>query len=239
MSNIIQSFVSVVIPVYNDLPALKEAVPLTLKMMDEVFSGFEIIIAEDASTDGSTECAASWQEKDSRVIHLHRDQRLGRGSALSTAALQAKGDIFCYFDVDLATDMSYLPLLIRAIADGADIATGSRLLSDSNITRSLGREVKSRGYNWLVRLILRSRLKDHQCGFKAFQKDKLLSLLPEIKDTHWFWDTEVLVCAQRKGYAIEEIPVIWREGPGTTVKSQDIWKMGRSILNLWWRLHVP
>jgi glycosyltransferase AglD len=239
VNNIIQSFVSVVIPVYNDLPALKEAVPLTLKMMDEVFSGFEIIIAEDASTDGSTECAASWQEKDSRVIHLHRDQRLGRGSALSTAALHAKGDIFCYFDVDLATDMSYLPLLIRAIADGADIATGSRLLSDSNITRSLGREVKSRGYNWLVRLILRSRLKDHQCGFKAFKKDKLLSLLPEIKDTHWFWDTEVLVRAQRKGYAIEEIPVIWREGPGTTVKSQDIWKMGRSILNLWWRLHVP
>ncbi|PWR71725.1 glycosyl transferase [Methanospirillum lacunae] len=235
----IQSFISVVIPVYNDLPALKEAVPLTLKMMDDVFSGFEIIIAEDASTDGSTECAASWQEKDSRIIHLHRDQRLGRGSALTTAALQAKGDIFCYFDVDLATDMSYLPQLIRAVTDGADIATGSRLLSDSNITRSLGREVKSRGYNWLVRFILRSRLKDHQCGFKAFNKDKLLSLLPEIKDTHWFWDTEVLVRAQRKGYVIEEIPVIWREGPGTTVKSQDIWKMGRSILNLWWKLHVP
>lgn len=228
-----------VIPVYNDLPALKEAVPLTLKMMDEFFSGFEIIIAEDASTDGSAEYAASWQDKDSRVIHLHRDQRRGRGSALTAAALQAKGDIFCYFDVDLATDMSYLPLLIKAVVDGADIAIGSRLLSDSNITRSLGREVKSRGYNWLVRFILRSRLKDHQCGFKAFNKNKLLSLLPEIKDTHWFWDTEVLVRAQRKGSVIEEIPVIWREGPGTTVKSQDIWKMGRSILNLWWRLHVP
>jgi glycosyltransferase AglD len=239
VNKINQSFVSVVIPVYNDLPALKEAVPLTLKMMDEGFSGFEIIIAEDASTDGSTEYAASWQEKDSRVTHLHRDQRLGRGSALTTAVLKAKGDVFCYFDVDLATDMLYLPLLIRAVVEGADIATGSRLLSGSNIIRSVGREVKSRGYNWLVRFFLRSRLKDHQCGFKAFKKDKLLSILPEIQDTHWFWDTEVLVRAQRKGYTIEEIPVIWREGPGTTVKSQDIWKMGRSILNLWWRLHVP
>ncbi len=239
MNNINESFVSLVIPVYNDLPALQEAVPLTLKVMEESFPNFEIIIAEDASTDGSAEYAASWQEKDSRVTHLHREQRLGRGSALTTAALQANGDIFCYFDVDLATDMSYLPVLINAVVEGADVATGSRLLSDSNITRSLGREIKSRGYNWLVRFILRSRLKDHQCGFKAFRKECLLTLLRDIVDTHWFWDTEVLVRAQRKGYLIAEIPVIWREGPGTTVKSQDIWKMGRSILNLWWKLHVP
>ncbi len=239
MNSITESFVSIVIPVYNDLPALQDAIPLTIKVMEECCSRFDIIIAEDASTDGSAECAASWQEKDSRVIHMHRDQRLGRGSALASSARQAKGGIFCYFDVDLATDMSYLPMLIRAIAEGADVATGSRLLSDSDITRSLGREIKSRGYNWLVRFILRSRLKDHQCGFKAFKKESLLSLLPDIRDTHWFWDTEVLVCAQRKGFQITEIPVIWREGPGTTVKSQDIWKMGRSILNLWWRLHVP
>jgi len=239
VNSITESFVSVVIPVYNDLQALQEAVPLTLKVMEEFCSDFEIIIAEDASTDGSAEFAASWQVKDSRVIHMHRDKRLGRGSALTAAAGNAKGDIFCYFDVDLATDMTYLPLLIRAVVGGADVATGSRLMSDSNITRSLGREIKSRGYNWLVRFILRSRLKDHQCGFKAFKKKGLLSILPDIQDTHWFWDTEVLVVAQRKGYIIAEIPVVWREGPGTTVKSQDIWKMGRSIMNLWWRLYVP
>ncbi|MDD1729149.1 MAG: glycosyltransferase family 2 protein [Methanospirillum sp.] len=233
-----KSFISVVIPVYNDISALKKAIPQTLQLMEQNYSGFEIIIAEDASTDGSAECAASWQERDSRIVHLHRDQRLGRGSALSTAAMRAKGDIFCYFDVDLATDMAYLPQIINVVDEGADIATGSRLLSDSDITRSLNREIKSRGYNWLVRFILRSRLNDHQCGFKAFRRNKLLALLPEICDTHWFWDTEVLVRAQRKGFQIAEIPVLWREGPGTTVKSQDIWKMGRSILNLWWRIHV-
>lgn len=227
-----------VIPVYNDLPALQDAIPLTLKKMEELVSRFELLIAEDASTDGSAEYAASWQERDSRIRHLHRNQRLGRGSALSTAACEANGDIFCYFDVDLATDMTHLAGLITSVAEGADIATGSRLLPDSDITRSIGREIKSRGYNWLVHVFLGSRLQDHQCGFKAFRREKLLSLLPQIQDTHWFWDTEVLVRAQKKGYRITEIPVLWREGPGTTVKTQDIWKMGRSILKLWWNLHV-
>lgn len=227
-----------VIPVYNDLSALQAAVPLTLEILERICSQFEIIIAEDASTDGSMEYAASCQQTDNRIRHFHRDQRLGRGSALSSAALAAKGEIFCYFDVDLATDMTHLPDLIRAIENGFDCATGSRLLPDSDISRSISREIKSRGYNWLVRLILWSSLQDHQCGFKAFRRDSLLTLLPDIRDTHWFWDTEVLIRAQRKGYKIAEIPVFWREGPGTTVKTQDIWKMGRSILGLWWNLHV-
>jgi glycosyltransferase involved in cell wall biosynthesis len=233
-----ESFISVVIPVYNDLPALKSAIPLTLQVMENTVSRFEIIIAEDASTDGSAEYAASWEKKDNRVRHLHRDERLGRGSALSLAAREAKGDIFCYFDVDLATDLNYLSTLIKAIQNGADVATGSRLLPDSDITRSINREIKSRGYNWLVRFFLRSKLQDHQCGFKAFKREVLLSLLPEIQDTHWFWDTEVLIRAQKRGYCVSEIPVLWREGPGTTVKTQDIWKMGRAILRLWWNLHV-
>lgn len=227
-----------VIPVYNDIQALEKAIPITLEILERSFSRFEILIAEDASTDGSSEYAASWQERDHRIRHLHRNDRLGRGSALSTAAHEAVGDIFCYFDVDLATDMTYLPELIHAIEKGADIATGSRLLPDSEITRSTNREIKSRGYNLLVRLFLGSRLMDHQCGFKAFNRSRLLPILDEVTDTHWFWDTEVLVRAQRKGYVVYEIPVLWHEGPGTTVKRQDIWKMGRSILGLWWQIHV-
>lgn len=238
MNNSFDATVSVVIPVYNDLQALEKAIPITLKMLESSFDRFEIIIAEDASTDGSTRCAEAWQVRDDRIRHVHRSERLGRGSALSAAAYQATGDIFCYFDVDLATDMAYLSDLIAAIQDGADIATGSRLLPDSEITRSTNREIKSRGYNFLVRFILGSRLKDHQCGFKAFRRLRLLPILDEISDTHWFWDTEVLVRAQRKGYRIIEIPVLWHEGPGTTVKRQDIWKMGRSILGLWWQIHV-
>jgi len=230
--------VTAVIPVYNDVHALRDAIPRVLKILSTITSDYELIIAEDASTDGSAEYAAECAQKYNQIIHLHRDERLGRGSALSRAALMARGEIFCYFDVDMATDISHLGELLGRIADGYDMATGSRLLPESRIIRSTGREIKSRGYNFLVRLILRSALSDHQCGFKAFRTAVLRTLLKETVDTHWFWDTEILVRAQRKGYRIAEIPVVWTEGKGTTVRSGDIWKMGRAILRLWWQLHV-
>jgi len=170
---------------------------------------------------------------------MHRDERGGRGSALALAAQQALYDIYVYFDVDLATDIKHLKPLIYSIVKGCDIATGSRLLPTSNITRSGGREIKSRGYNLLVRTLLQSKIHDHQCGFKAFNRQKLLTLLPAVHDTHWFWDTEVLVLGQRAGYKACEIPVHWKESSGTTVKQSDVFIMGRSILKLWWRMHAP
>lgn len=164
--------VTVVIPVYNDVQALKDAVPKVIPILSSLTSQYELIIAEDASTDGSAECAADYARNNPNIIHLHRNERLGRGSALTLAASKARGEIFCYFDVDMATDISHLEELLKHIREGFDIATGSRLLPESRIIRSTGREIKSRGYNFLVRLFLRSTLSDHQCGFKA-----LVSLL--------------------------------------------------------------
>ena len=230
--------VTIVIPVYNDVQALGRAVPVVLETISSISDEYELIIAEDASTDGSSELAAKFAREHAQIIHMHRDERLGRGSALSLAAKKSKGEIFCYFDVDLATDISHLGDLLGLIARGYDMATGSRLLPDSRITRSTDREVKSRGYNFLVRLILKSRLSDHQCGFKAFRTDVLRDLLDETRDIHWFWDTEILVRGQHKGLRIAEIPVAWTEGEGTTVSSGDIWRMGKAIFQLWWQLHV-
>jgi glycosyltransferase involved in cell wall biosynthesis len=229
--------VSLVIPVYNDREALEIAVPAALEALAEICDKYEIIIAEDASTDGSREYAAHLANGSPHIIHMHRDERGGRGSALALAAQQALYDIYVYFDVDLATDIKHLKPLIHAIAKGCDIATGSRLLPASTITRSTGREIKSRGYNFLVRIFLQSKVHDHQCGFKAFNRQKLLSLLPAVHDTHWFWDTEVLVLGQRAGYKACEIPVHWVEGEGTTVKQSDVFAMGASILKLWWRIY--
>ena len=144
----------------------------------------------------------------------------------------------CYYDVDLATDMLCLHTLIGEIRHGADISTGSRLLPESDIRRTKGRDIASRSYNFLVRLILRSRLYDHQCGFKGFNRDKILPVLPAIRSDHWFWDTEILVRAQRMGYPVAEFPVHWRAGKGTTVRLKDVFSMGSSILRLWWQIHV-
>ena len=227
--------VSAVLPVYNDRVALKTAIPRSLEVLETIAPGrFELIVAEDGSSDGSTEFVREYEAKDPRVRLLHSDERLGRGRALNRAFTGAEGSVVCYYDVDLATEMRHLAELIGAIRDGYDIATGSRLLPESDITR----EIASRGYNMLVRTILGSSLHDHQCGFKAFRRDRLLTLLPSVTAGHWFWDTEVLVRAQKSGYRVQEFPVQWRQGAGTTVRRKDVVEMGSAIVQLWWRLHV-
>ena len=231
--------VSAVLPVYNDLAALRTAIPRSLETLEGIAPGrFELIVAEDGSTDGSAEFVRDCEAKDPRVRLFHSDERLGRGRALNRAFAGANGSIVCYYDVDLATDMQHLSELVGAIRDGHDIATGSRLLPDSTIVRSGGREIASRGYNMLVRTILGSTLYDHQCGFKAFRRDRILPLLPSVNADHWFWDTEVLIRAQKNGYRIRELPVQWQEGEGTTVRRKDVVEMGSAVLRLWWRLHV-
>jgi glycosyltransferase involved in cell wall biosynthesis len=230
--------VTAIIPVFNDRAALERAIPESLKVLSGITENFEVIVAEDGSTDGSTAFVRDYEKMSPKVRLLHSDTRLGRGTALNYAIREAQGSIVCYYDVDLATDMQHLPELIGAIRSGADIATGSRLLPESDIRRTEGREIASRSYNFLVRCILGSRIFDHQCGFKAFNKAKILPILSTIRSNHWFWDTELLVRAQRMGYEVTEFPVRWRAGKGTTVRVKDVFGMGSSILRLWWQIHV-
>jgi glycosyltransferase involved in cell wall biosynthesis len=230
--------VSVIIPVFNDRDSLETALPRSIETLSAITSGFEIIVAEDGSTDGSTEYVREYEKQDSRVRLLHRDDRQGRGKALNRAIRESGGAVVCYYDVDLATDMKHLSGLIAAIRNGADVAIGSRLLPESDIVRTGDREIASRTYNFLVRLFLSSRLVDHQCGFKAFNKERILPLLPAIRSNHWFWDTEILVRTQRAGYQVTELPVRWRAGKGTTVRLKDVFEMGTAILRLWWQIHV-
>jgi glycosyltransferase involved in cell wall biosynthesis len=230
--------ITAIIPVFNDRASLEHAIPASIDALSKISETFEIVIAEDGSTDGSTELVREIEGKDSRVRLLHSDERLGRGRALNRAIMDARGSIVCYYDVDLATDMQHFRELVGAIRNGADIATGSRLLSSSDTVRTGGREVASRSYNFLVRLFLGSRIHDHQCGFKAFRKDRVIPLLPRIRAGHWFWDTEILVRAQREGYRVAEFPVRWRAGKGTTVRAKDVFEMGTAILRLWWQIHV-
>jgi glycosyltransferase involved in cell wall biosynthesis len=227
--------VTAIIPVYNDRESLELAIPRSIEMLGTITGDFEIIVAEDGSNDGSAEFVRDYATRDVRVRLLHSDKRLGRGKALNRAICESKGSIVCYYDVDLATDLRHLPASIR---NGAALATGSRLMPTSDIVRTTGREIASRSYNFLVRIFLMSRIFDHQCGFKGFNKTHIIPLLPTIQSDHWFWDTEILVRAQKKGFHVAEFPVRWRAGKGTTVKVKDIFEMGSSILRLWWQIHV-
>ncbi len=232
--------ISVVLPAHNEIDALETAVSEITKVLDEHDEAYEVIIAEDGSTDGTDKKADDLSERLHVVRHIHSDNRLGRGKALKEAFRQSRGEIFVYMDVDLATDVKQLKELISSInEEGYDFATGSRLLPESNVERSGTRNMASKAYNFMVRAVLGSKVKDHQCGFKAFRREPLMQLLNEIGADHWFWDTELLVRANRKGYKIKEIPVLWRSGRETKVRLlYDSVSMGWQILALWWHLKV-
>lgn len=232
--------VSVVLPAYNEVNYLTSAVEKTIATLNSFTDSYEIIIAEDGSTDGTAERAQQLANQYPCVRHIHRDTRLGRGTALNNAFRQSRGEVLVYMDLDLATDLKYLRPLVEAISvEGYDFATGSRMLPASKASRSFSRGFSSKIYNFLVRRMLGSKLYDHQCGFKAFKRVPLIALLGEVEATHWFWDTEIMVRAHRRGYRIKEFAVEWHSGKDTKVNlAKDSWNMFWQIVGLWWKLKV-
>jgi len=229
--------VSVVFPAYNEVNYLNNAVQKTIIELEEFTDSYEIIIAEDGSTDGTAELAEDLAQKNPSIKHIHRTERLGRGKALNNAFRQSSGEVLVYMDLDLATDIKHLRALVEAITvEGYDFATGSRMLPESKVERTLRRSISSKTYNFLVRHMLGSKLRDHQCGFKAFRREPTLQLINEVGARHWFWDTEIFVRAARKGFKIKEIPVVWKSGRKTKVNLfKDSYNMGKQVFKLWWK----
>ncbi|MFT4922245.1 MAG: hypothetical protein ACI8XM_001458, partial [Haloarculaceae archaeon] len=234
--------VSVVLPAYNEEETLAETVEVTLSTLASFLpdGSYEVVVAEDGCDDRTPEIADELAAEHDAVRHIHAEERLGRGGALGYAFRKAEGETLAYFDTDLATDMAHLEELIESVrSDEYDFATGSRWLPDSEADRPAKRGVPSLGYNRLVRLFLRSKLQDHQCGFKAFDREALLDVLEGVEDDHWFWDTEVLVRAQRAGYRVREFPVDWTpKGDSKVDIVRDVFGMGSQILRTWWQLAV-
>jgi glycosyltransferase involved in cell wall biosynthesis len=229
--------VSLVFPAYNEAGGIERAVDVALKELLKEKSSFEIIIAEDGSSDGTDVVAKRLEATHQEVRHIHRAERLGRGSALNRAFKECRGTILVYMDVDLASDITQLWALIDSIRDGADIATGSRLLPSSRVQRSARRSLASWFYNFLVRTLFNIPIHDYQCGFKAFNRRRLMEYIDEVEDTHWFWDTEVIIRGVRHGLKVEEIPINWSEGQGTKVNLiRDSWRMGSKAIHLWWKM---
>jgi len=234
--------VSVILPAFNEADTIEHTVSVTLETLATFLpaGSFEVIVAEDGCTDDTPAIAKRLASGDERVRHIHSDDRLGRGGALEFAAERARGDTVAYFDTDLATEMSHLEELIESVRSGEyDVATGSRHMPGEHADRPPKRDVPSKGYNGLVRLFLRSDLRDHQCGFKAFDRNVLLTILDDVGDEHWFWDTEVLVRAQRAGYRVKEFPVEWTpKGDSKVDLVRDVFGMGSQIVRTWWQLSV-
>ncbi len=211
--------VEIVIPVCNERLALEGSVRMLHGYLSATFPfSWQITIVDNASTDGTLQIARRLMYELPRVGVIHLPAK-GRGRALRTAWSVSRAEVLAYMDVDLSTDLAaLLPLVSPLLSGHSDVAIGTRLHRAARITRSRKRELISRCYNRLLRLTLRARFSDAQCGFKAIRAAAVAELLPLIEDQAWFFDTELLVLAQRRGLRIHEVPVDWVEDGDSRVE---------------------
>ncbi|MFY1576094.1 glycosyltransferase [Verrucosispora sp. WMMD703] len=229
----------VVVPVYNEEVDLGPSVRRLHAHLAEHFPyPFRITIADNASIDGTPAVAEALTVElpEVRVRHLSAK---GRGRALRAAWSASDAPVLAYMDVDLSTDLAaLLPLVAPLISGHSDVAIGTRLARTARVVRGARREVISRTYNLLLRGTLAVRFSDAQCGFKAIRADVARELLPLVQDTGWFFDTELLVLAQRAGLRIHEVPVDWIDDPDSRVDVvatavadlRGIGRLGRALL---------
>jgi glycosyltransferase involved in cell wall biosynthesis len=208
--------VDVVIPVYNEERALPAAVEMLQRRLDGWVHDWRIVIADNASVDGTEQVARGLAE-DGRVDYV-RIPRKGRGGALRQVWLDSEADVVSYMDVDLSTGLeAFFPLIEAVTEQGYDVATGSRNLPESRVERSAGRRVLTWVYNRILRLVLGIRFSDAQCGFKALTRSAVARLVPVVEDNNWFFDTELLVLAEKSGLRVKDIPVVWTEDKDSRV----------------------
>ena len=213
--------VDVVIPVLNEERALPGCLDALLDFLPRELPAHRcrVVVADNGSTDGTLAVAERYAaERPGAVAAIHLDQR-GRGRALRRAWLESGADVVAYMDVDLSTGVEAFPRLVSAIVDdGYDAATGSRLARGAQTTRSFKREVISRCYNLLIKALFRTRFSDAQCGFKALSGAAARALVPAVVNNHWFFDTELLIVAEKRGFRVFDLPVRWEEDTDTRVK---------------------
>ncbi|WP_425270172.1 dolichyl-phosphate beta-glucosyltransferase [Flexivirga meconopsidis] len=225
----------VVIPVHNEQHIVDGSVRTVHRNLTQQFPyPFRITIADSGSTD-ATALVARRLVRELPGVHLHALTQKGRGLALRRAWEASDAMVLAYMDVDLSTDLDALAPLVAPLMSGhSDVAIGSRLAHGSHVVRGLKREFISRSYNFIVHAALGARFSDAQCGFKAIRADVAKQLLPLVVDNSWFFDTELLVLAERAGLRIHEVPVDWYDDPDSRVQ---IVSTARDDLRGVWRLH--
>jgi putative flippase GtrA len=210
--------VEIVVPVYNEVATLERSIVRLSAYLSHAFPfSVRVTIADNGSTDGTWEAALALAANlpDVRAVRL---EAKGRGRALNAVWSSSDAKVLAYMDVDLSTDLSaLLPLVAPLLSGHSDLAIGTRLNHGARVVRGPKRELISRCYNALLHLVLRTRFSDAQCGFKAIRADRARELLPLVRDRAWFFDTELLVLAERAGLRIHEVPVDWVDDPDTRV----------------------
>jgi glycosyltransferase involved in cell wall biosynthesis len=230
--------IDIVVPVYDEEAVLERSIRRLHRFLAAEFPfSWRIVVADNASTD-ATPVIAERLARELPGVELLRVDRKGRGRALRAAWSASRAHVVCYMDADLATDLrGLLPLVAPLLSGHSDVAIGTRLAHGARVVRGPKREFISRSYNRLLHAALRTRFSDAQCGFKAVRRDVLDELLPAVRDDGWFFDTELLVLAQRRGLRIHEVPVDWVDDPDSRVDIvntaindlKGCWRVGRAL----------
>lgn len=235
MTSIKKPSVNIVIPVYNEESELAQSVRTLVEYLHRHLTDFawRVTVADNASRDNTLRVAQELARTYPEVSVVHLDQK-GRGRAVKFVWGKDKADVLSYMDVDLSTDLKHLPPLVRSLTRGYDIAIGSRNAWGSRVYgRSLLRTVTSKVYIMLIKFFFWVNFSDAQCGFKAVTARIAREVMPKVKDNEWFFDTELLVIAEKMGYRIYEEPVTWIDNPGSTVR---VMKTAQGDLAGLWRL---
>jgi glycosyltransferase involved in cell wall biosynthesis len=232
----VTALVEIAIPVYNEEEILESSIRRLRTYLDQTFPfSASIVIVDNASVDHTWEVAQRLCREFKGVSAIHLDQK-GRGRAIRTAWTASQSEVVAYMDVDLSTDLDgLLPLVAPLLSGHSQVAIGSRIASGSRVLRGGKREFISRTYNLILRSTLHVRFSDAQCGFKAMRRDAVEPLLATIVDQAWFFDTELLIQAERNGLRIHEVSVDWIDDPDTrvnivTTATEDlkgVWRVAR------------
>ena len=229
---------NVIIPAYNEGQVIFQTIMCLCSYLREMlYADWRIIVADNGSTDNTADRVMAAQEVYGPRVIRHVIPERGRGRALTQALGLFRADVAVYMDADLSTGLVALNTVTQSVLDGQDLVVGSRLLPSSRVQgRSFKREVLSRGYSLLARAVLGIwDIRDFQCGFKALSPLAVSGLVPLVKDTGWFWDTELIALAKKNGYKVKEEPVTWVDDPDSKV---NVWKTAWGDLKGLWRLRI-
>jgi dolichyl-phosphate beta-glucosyltransferase len=212
---------SVVIPAFNEAARLPPSLGLIREYLGGLGATYEVIVVDDGSRDGTVAAVEKLNAEGAGIRLVRHQVNLGKGAAVRTGVLASKGEIVLFTDADLSTPISDSAALLAAIADGADVAIGSRALDRHlvEVHQPIYRETMGRVFNLFVQVLLLPGLHDTQCGFKAFRGDPGREIFEAVTSSGFEFDTEVLYRARRRGLVIREIPVHWRNSADTRVSA--------------------
>jgi glycosyltransferase involved in cell wall biosynthesis len=203
--------VSIILPAYNEALRVERCIREVERAVVSFSGSYEVIVAEDGSTDGTESIVANLSRSKPHLSLLHSPVRLGKGKAIKRALRSAKGDVIVFMDVDLATSLNYLPRIVKLVQRHRGMAIGSRHVKGSKVQRRVSRTLFSLTYNLLVRMLFLDGVHDHQCGFKAMSREVAGVLLNKTESDEFFFDTEMILWCKKLGFLVTEVGVEWTE----------------------------